>query len=264
MNKKCFVKRIPYNYGEDFKIIPLSDIHYGCAQCDVAALKKTLAQADKNTYFVGIGDMFDALCVTDKRYSKSGDVMKSDEVIDEQIDGLYKILEPYKDKFIGLLCGNHEYTIIKNCGSNPVKRLATLMETEYLGYSCFFKLLFTENGGRGRTVNFYAHHGFGNSRTQGGNLTRFSKLELNFLADIYLIGHIHQQQVDSSPYLTIQGDKLVSRNRYICLCGTYRKSLMDDNSITYEERSGFPPTQIGSLTITIKPNSNWVTIKVSD
>lgn len=264
MNKKAFLKRINYSYGDEFKIIPLSDIHFGCAQCDVAALKKQLSQADDKTFFIGIGDAFDALCVTDKRYSKSGDIMKGEEVIDEQVEELYKILSPYKEKFIGLLCGNHEFTIIKNCGSNPVKRLCTLMEVPYLGYSCFFKLIFSENGSRVRTVNFYAHHGFGTSRTQGGNLTRFSKLMLNFLADVYLVGHSHQMQSDSSPYLTIQGDKLVSRNRYLCICGTYRKSLMNDNSVTFEERCGFPPTQIGSLTITIKPDSQWATIKISD
>jgi len=264
LNKICIEKRIPYKYGEEFKLLPIFDVHYGHKLCDVAMLKKYLADnVDGKTYIVGGGDLLDSIVCTDKRYSKGVDGTKTEDIIDEQVDGLYKIFEPYKDKFVGCSCGNHEHTIVKNSGTNPVKRLCEKLNVPYMGYSSFFKLLFTENGSRVRTVMFYINHGYGGgSNTRGGNLTKYSKVPLNFDADCYLFGHVHMLQHDFYPYLSIVGNKLTAKKKYICICGTFKKSLDDDNTVTWEETKGMSPSFLGGLTIYLKPTYTWVDIKV--
>ena len=603
MNKKCITKRIEYSFGDTIKIKPLFDIHYGSTLCDVVELKKYLLDSDDKTYFVGGGDFLDSIIVTDKRYRKGNDIFNSEEIIDEQIDGLYKILEPYKDKFIGLgclsedtevltengwrfynevkkgdcvlslniendcmeykpiekiisyfvdkdlynikgcihdqlvtedhsvlykkrldnknkkdkekyyyttpnklklrtsiptcgkykegkininpdmaallgwvitkssflkedsgngiyiyqsvknqnfideiiqhlnnlgfeytienkkhsgertkelpwiaiyikakfakeirkfittknitreilntwdykslcilkeamikgvsvasynkntnsyqttyylankeladffaelciktntsislskrervqlykgydkpvntveysirilskkrklvrnitkvpykgivfdfsikdnhnfvcrrkgkpfitgNCGNHEDTIVQKCATNPIKRLCNKMSVPYLGYSWFLKLLFSEKGARGRTVIIHGHHGFGGgSRTQGADLTKYSKDISFYDASIFLRGHVHRLQFDEIPQLGIIGENLVNKPRILIICGSFKKSLNTNGDTTWEEKQGFPPVKIGGSTILIKPNSTWVDIKVS-
>lgn len=264
MNKKCITKRIEYSFGDTIKIKPLFDIHYGSTLCDVVELKKYLLDSDDKTYFVGGGDFLDSIIVADKRYRKGNDIFNSEEIIDEQIDGLYKILEPYKDKFIGLGIGNHEDTIVQKCATNPIKRLCNKMDVPYLGYSWFLKLLFSEKGARGRTVIIHGHHGFGGgSRTQGADLTKYSKDISFYDASIFLRGHVHRLQFDEIPQLGIIGENLVNKPRILIICGSFKKSLNTNGDTTWEEKQGFPPVKIGGSTILIKPNSTWVDIKVS-
>ena len=102
MNKICFEKRIEYKYGDGgIKIKPIFDVHYGHTLCDVAAFKKYLEDSDDKTWFIGGGDFLDSITVIDPRYRKSIDAFGSEEIIDEQVDGMFKILEPYKDKILG-------------------------------------------------------------------------------------------------------------------------------------------------------------------
>jgi len=257
-------KKIPYHYGETIKIKTIADIHYGHALCDVKALEYFLADSDKHTYFVGVGDFLDSIVVTDKRYRKSIDAISSEEIVDEQIDELYKILEPYKKQFINISLGNHEDTIVKKCGTNPAKRLAEKMGVPYTGYSCFIKLIMSENGGRGRTVIIHQHHGFGGGgRTSGGDLSKFARDASFYIGDIHLYGHVHRLQFDEIPRLGISGTKLIARPTILVICGTFKKSLTNTSTSTWEETMGFPPSKIGGATINIKPNNTWVNIDVT-
>lgn len=264
MNKICSGIKIPYTYGESIKLKPIFDVHYGSTLCDVRAFKKFLEDSDDKTYFIGGGDLLDSIVVTDKRYTKNIDAMETEEILDEQIDGLYSILEPYKERIIGTGLGNHEYTILKKCNTNPIKRLAEKLGTEYLGYSWFYKLTLSEKNSRGRTVIIYGNHGYGGgSRTQGADLTKYSKDTSYYSADIFMYGHVHRLQFDEIPRLGIVGNKLIAKPKVLVICGSFKKSLSDDTSVTWEQTCGFPPTKIGGPTISIKPNSTWCDISVS-
>ncbi|GEM_PF-6011919 len=48
------------------------------------------------------------------------------------------------------------------------------------------------------------------------------------------------------------------------ICGTFKKALAEDDTVTWEETKGFNPTYIGGLVISLKPNSVWVDVKVSE
>jgi hypothetical protein len=124
----------------------------------------------------------------------------------------------------------------------------------YLGYSGLFRLDFREPTGRGRTVVIRYHHGWASGRTPGGQLTGNVKDCLNWDADVYLYGHGHALHTYSIPRLGLSGEKLVSRDLTVCLCGTFLKTYIE-GSTTYSERKGYPPISVGSPRIFIRPKN---------
>jgi len=255
-------KRIEYKYGQTFKLKPIADVHLGARACDQKAFKAYLADSDEDTYFIGIGDLYDGISVKDKRYDISSDGMDGDDTLDQQIDLGCKLLEPYKDRLLGLAVGNHERTNIRG-GTNMIKRTCRRLGVENLGYSGLLKLVFSENGSRGRTVVLRYHHGWGGgSRTLGADLTKFSRDIAYWDANIFLYGHVHRRQTASQPRLSIKGEELIARDTVLCICGTFLKTYMDSTDATYSEVCGYPPVSVGGLTVSIKPTDDWVSIKV--
>ena len=257
-------KDIPYKYGDTIKILPLFDIHMGNTLCDEKALKKDLEAVDDQTYIIGGGDWLDSIIVKDsKRYRKSMDSTEGDDVIDEQINRMFYMVEPYKDRIIGLGTGNHEDSIVSHCSTNPIKRLCAALDVPFLGISSLIRLRFREKDGRGRTVLIRMHHGWGGgSRTQGADLTKFSKDVANWDADLFLYGHVHRRQDDRVPRLGLVGEKLISKPKVMVICGTYLKTYTQDHNVSYSEAKGYPPTEIGAPTIEITPDATWVKMSV--
>jgi len=254
---------IPYKYGDTIQIKPLFDIHYGNPLCDVQALKAYLEDSNDKTYFFGGGDMMDSIVTTDRRYAKSSDATGGDAIIDEQVEGLFAILEPYRDKIIGLGRGNHEDTIVKKCGTDPVWRLCAKLDVEYLGYSGLIRLRFRENSGRGRTVVIRWHHGWsGGARTPGASITRYSHDLKYWDADVYLYGHDHQRKSDRIPRIGLSGNNIVSKPQLIGVCGTYLKTYSTNEVASYSEIKGYPPIEIGGICLQITPTNNWVKMRI--
>lgn len=262
--------RLPYSGNDTIKIVALSDVHIGNRNCDLKRLKSDLSKIDELTYIIDMGDLLDSIIVKDaKRYQKSSDDTKGDAVLDEQIETAYDILKPYKEKIIGLTLGNHELAILKYCSTDPTRRLATLLSTIehkvlYLGMSWLMQIVLVhKSGGHSRTVVFRGHHGWGGgSRTQGADLTRYSRDVAYYSADVFLYGHVHRLQSDTIPRLGIFGNRLISKPKQMAICGTYLKTMSSSEVPTYSEAGGYPPVEVGCATIEIKPINDWVKIDI--
>ena len=259
--------RVPYKLGDTIRIKPIADVHLGNTYCDIEAFKRYLDDRDEHTYFLGIGDLMDDIITKDlKRYEKHSDDSETDYIVDEQVDRMEKLLSPLakEGRIIGLGEGNHERTISKYCGTNPIKRLCKRLDVTQLGYSGFVRLRFREKAGRGRTVMIYHHHGFGGgSRTEGADITKFARHASHFDADIYLYGHVHK--LDSHPVtrMAAVGDKWIAKPRHVIICGTYLRTLSKVADPTYAEMRGYTPTTIGGAICNIKPDPDyWVKIKI--
>jgi UDP-2,3-diacylglucosamine pyrophosphatase LpxH len=265
MKTKAETIHIPYVYGETIKIKPVADVHWESKHCDRRAFKAYLGDPDSQTYLIGLGDLFDCIIVSDvKRYRKSGDGTEGDDIINQAVDELFHVLEPFKSQIIGLGIGNHEDNIVKRCSVNPIKLLCDRLSVPYLGYSFLLRLIFRTDTGNGRTVIIRGHHGYGGgSRTQGADLTKFSKDMAHFDADIFIYGHVHKLQYDTVPRLSLVGDTLTARPKHLVICGTYLKTYSDSTDVTYAEASGYPPAKIGGAIISIQPSTPWVNVSVA-
>jgi hypothetical protein len=250
--------RIDYKYGETIQILPISDVHMGSEYCDEQGFKKWLDR-HQGAYLLGNGDLMDMVITSDlKRYRKTSDGTEGDDIVDQQIGRMYQYLKPFKGRIIGLGTGNHEDSITKHCGTNPMKRLCEMLGCKFLGYTWLIKLLFSsDKGGRGRAVVIYGTHGWGGgSRTQGADLTKFSKHIGSWDADCFLFGHVHRKQSDRIPRLGLAADKaltLVAKPQLIGITGTWLKTLSATADPTYSELKGYPPVEIGGLVLNIKP-----------
>lgn len=246
---------IPYtSRTEIFKLKPIFDVHMGSALFDKGAFMKYLEDVDEHTYLLFGGDVMDSIIVTDPRYRKSGDATDTDAVIDDQVEEACKILTPFKDRILFIGDGNHEVEVAKRHGTNPGKRLAKALGVPHLGESWFLKLNFSNNGGAGRSIIIYGHHGYGGGgRTEGGSLTKYSKVIAYNFADIYLFGHDHDKVFKEIPRMYWGKTKIQARNVIVALCGSFKRNMTQDDVTTWEESKGFFPKCIGGFTIGIKP-----------
>ena len=256
--------RVPYKYGQTIKIKPLFDVHLGNKYCDKKAFLKYLADSDDLTYFIGGGDMLDSITVTDWRYEKHADDTKTDAVVDEQVKAMVDILEPYKDKIIGLGRGNHEKTIIKKCGTDPAARVCEALGVPYLGYSWFIRFILHEDGSRARTIRIRGHHGYGGGgRTEGGEITKYWREANEWEADVFLYGHTHHLKADHKDRMAVAGNTLIARPKHLALCGTYLRTFSETTDSTYSEEAGYKPSSIGGVTVHIQPDSSWAKVWIS-
>lgn len=259
-----YTYRIPYKYGQTIRLKPFFDSHIGHRYSDTKAIQKYLADSDENTYLLGGGDTIDAIITSDlKRYRKGDDATEGQAVIDEQVDYTERLVKDnFKGHIIGLMLGNHEGTILKKCGVNPIRHLCKSLDCKSLGRSCLIKLIFREEKGRGRTLMIYAHHGWGGgTRTVGGSITKYSKMLPYWEADIFLFGHDHKLDTHKESRLSMVGNKLISRPKRMYLCGTFLKTLSTTDEPTYSEEAGFPPVEIGGLNLSIRPDRDWLSIE---
>lgn len=264
--RRCDTKiirhQIPYVYGDTISLKPIADVHIGNKLCDMAAFKKYLASDDK-ALFIGLGDLMDSIIIADRRYQKSMDGTQDDGIIDEQVNTMYEVLKDYAPRIVGLGEGNHERVVTNRYGSNPTKRLCELLNVPYLGYTWICKLVLRENDGRGRSVSIYGHHGWGGGKTQGADLTKYSKIMAFYDCDIFLFGHTHRLVVDRIERLGLSGDKLIAKPQHMAVCGTFLKTISPDETPSWAETKGFQPARIGAPTISIKPNNSWVDINIT-
>lgn len=260
-------KVLTYKFGDTFTLKPLFDIHLGNKACDERAFKQYLAESDESTYFIGGGDLMDAVIVSDaKRYRKGIDASPTDDIIDYQVDRTAAMLYPYRERILGLGSGNHEDNLVTRCSVDMTRRLCRLLDVPYIGYSGLYRLRFREpttNGdnGRVRTIDIRYHHGWAAGRTPGGQLTSNTKDVMHWDADIFLYGHGHKLLTDTVSRLSVVGEcKLTSKDLVICLCGTFLKTYILGET-TYSEKKGYSPIRIGSPYITIRPTREGVQLK---
>lgn len=270
MKDNILVYPIQYKSRKDIiKIKPLMDLHKGSKGCDLRAFKAFIKDVDDLTYFYTNGDLWDAIYFRDKRFKASGhDNTDQDDPIDIEVDEMVELLSPIKDKLICIGHGNHEEQVLKTCGTNMSKRLAKALNVPYLGYSFWFRLNLSWNGGgKVRNVDIFSTHGFGGgTRTEGGSITKYSKFADRFLCDILVVGHDHRKQYVRYPVLGIRGVtdvKLISQPKLVCLGGSWKKAYSNDTSATWEETKGFTASEIGGITIEIKVGEPGVYLNVS-
>lgn len=254
-----------------YKIKPIGDVHLGSSYCDLRSFKKFLREDDDPyTFFFGIGDLFDAVVQTDWRYIPSAIAHgKRDDFIDAAVRDMCYLLEPYKDRIICLGLGNHEKTILKKANTNMVKRVCRELDVPYAGYSFFIDLSLIKVAKDGKRITkshrvvIRAHHGWGSgSRTQGYPLTKYAHDIKNYEADVYCYGHDHRLMSDHMDVIVPCGDSIDARKKFICLTGTFLRTLSKTTDAAYGEEAGYPPAPVGGLTIKIKPERVGVKIDV--
>ena len=242
----------------------LSDLHVQNPEADLDRLNRDLESIkdDDKAYIIGNGDWFDAIVVTDPRYTKTSDKTEGAAIINESIYELRNIMEPYKDKCLGIGIGNHENTYIKKCGADPVLLLCDLLsidthKVKHLGYSAIVRFRFEhESGGSIKSFIYYQHHGWGaGMQTEGGSITKYARHAKNWRASLHVYGHDHHKVFKELPTrlgMASQTCKWQEEKEHLILAGSYLKTLNKLNYPTYSEEKGLHPTPLGCVIVSLQ------------
>jgi hypothetical protein len=256
-------KTLPYDSRSDatWYLVPLGDVHRGNRNFDEDRFYKTIefVKNEPHAIVLGMGDYSDCISAQDRRHDYNA-IDKNYLTPDSQYEQVTKDLMPIKDKIIGLLDGNHDYTFWQRHNHNYVDYLAKDLGTEYAGISAYVRLRFrrvSETGTRANLVmNLYAHHGWTGSRTDSYKVKTIQDLATIFPGlHGYLMGHVHQIG-EAPPTISLYVDnsgKIREWSQKYIFTGSYIKGY-EEGIGSYVEARAYRPTSLGSPIIEIKPN----------
>ena len=251
---------------EWYNIIPLGDTHLGNIGCELKALQNMVnwIKEKDNTYWIGMGDYIDAINYSDPRfdpktlstkYIAEGNI---DKCIQMQINDIVDILEPIKDKCLGLLRGNHEETVRKYYHFDVLYEMAkdlNLNRNLLLYDTAIIRMRFKRAGKAVNMYDIYVSHGNIGGRTYVAKANRLSYLVAEHDADIYLLAHSHIKlaQMRTKRYFNRTG-KYCKKKIVQAMTGCFLSGYTVGKT-SYVEKMMFPPTDIGCVKIMLKPDT---------
>lgn len=244
------------NAGQ-FKIIAFGDVHYGAKACHLKRFEKNVLarNADNpNAYFLCMGDALDLIGPKDPRF-RPDEGMGFEDFVDAQIDGFVALFKKHKippHRILGMGLGNHEDSIRKFYGTDPVHRMCKALETEHLGYCFALRLKTRVNGACKYPISIMGHHGFAGGRKEGAAVNAYTDwMHRHPGHNIYLFGHNHKKWFHKVPVVEIDFNKReqVDRSVLVGNTGTYLRTYSKGVVPTYSEKKGFYPVELGHLEI---------------
>ena len=267
-----------------FRVYDIADAHLGTRACCESKLIADIesVRADTHSFWLGTGDTGEYITVTDKRFDPTvlaewveiKDLGKLGKHIAKHVRDTFR---PIKHKCLGMCYGNHEASYMKYQDQMGLHSwLCTELGVPNMEYSALFDLVFVRNprvktpkmyltllssmeGCTRTSFRFYIHHGAGWAVTPGGKLNRLIKFMNAFEADVYMIGHVHDQV--GKRKITVGANAnctdIVARHKVGIISGSYLKTYMQGVT-TYGERAGYEATALGAGFVTIKPETREV------
>jgi len=260
---------------EETLILPIGDIQYGPESCDEDRLQRHIEWGVKEgAYFLGMGDYCDFGSPSNRRRLRSdlakGTLYESspfDEVAQNHLERLGKILEPTKGRWLGLLQGHHYWEF--EDGTTTDTRLCQFLDAPYLGTCAFVQITFAPEERRSNrgdpSFTIWCHHGEGSGQTQAAPINRLEHIIKTFEADVYLIGHHHKKATvkvqRTSPIFAKRGgrNKLTHKNLILASTGGFLKGYMEGSSKhgraqgSYVEAGMLTPVALGGVAIWARP-----------
>lgn len=268
--------QLPVNYN----LFLVGDAHVGSILHYEKGFQSMLhdVMSEKNNYVCLTGDLIEAICVDDKRFSPET-VEASMLTPISQSNYICKLLEPIKERILVVLEGNHELKLQRVGNITRDLICASLFgeskKTKHYGtYSC--KLIVSDKKGT-LMHKIFLTHGYGTlSSVADDPIRRESNMKLSLkrrlqykAGDCILqsMSHCHQLLVvepTKELYLTDDGDELkqhythagsedfrIPENlRFYCATGSFLKTF-HVGATSYSERFGYNPAELGYIKVEI-------------
>jgi len=256
--------------SEVFSLHTIGDVHWGnsnCARDRVEADVERIA-ADPLARVLLMGDLGDYIGQADKRWDAAtiSPEVKAADLADWGMyiaKGIVKLLRPLRGKIVGSLEGNHESTFSARQAQQMHAWTCAELGVRNFGFSCFFDLTFERSGAGNsrRAYRIFAHHGAGAAQSPGGKINRLVSFMNFHEADVYLVGHVHEQDVKRIETLaaSTKCDRLISRKKLGLFTGTYLRTYAEGFKANYSERAGYRPVPLGCSVVEFQPfGHDWV------
>ena len=271
--------------SDDIKSVYFSDIHWmakACAEKEVLRQRDAILN-DPNTFWIGGGDYGEFIGFGDAKRFDPDAVAEHVKVSDmarlgqKTYEAVRDIFKPIAHKCLGLIVGNHEKQYMRRMQQEDLHGwLCTELGVPNLGYSCFMDLVFCRASNvdepslqakkpprRGyrrhnatETFRVFCHHGAGAAQTKGGKINRLVKFMQNFDADIFFMGHVHDNVGTRITPLGASKDctEICHKEKIGVVSGSYLKTYCQGVT-TYGEQKGYDPVTLGAAWVKINPAS---------
>lgn len=255
--------------GKPFKFIPFGDIHRDSDMFSDTKWKEFLryAKAQKNAYFLGLGDYTDGMSTSERKaISSSGmhdtTIRSMERYYEGWTDRLYKELSFMEGRCMGLIGGNHFFDIGNGYTTDTL--LAERLGTKFLGVCSFLRMSITITSSTGKSmgtkknIDIFAHHGKGGGTLAGSTFNTVEKMANVAEADIYLMGHDHKKGVvPGAPRLTAHsarggGIRMRERQPFYGRTGSFLKAY-EDGKVSYNVDACRTPASLGWIEFEITP-----------
>lgn len=175
-------------HSEDIYIIPLSDVHIGEKGFNEKLLDDIIKRVKEtnNLYVMLLGDLINNGTKTSK-----SDVYHEVMTPHEQVNYIVDKLKPIKNKILGMVSGNHEDRTARDSGVDLSNVIADFLDLPYDSASVTYQVRHGKFGSGKNNYVIYTTHGFGGGATKGAKSNKLLKLSELCIADLYVMGHIH-------------------------------------------------------------------------
>lgn len=183
---------------EEAHIYPLADWHLGDEHADEALIHRILQAVKDDPY---------ALCLLNGDLMNTATKQSVSDIYSEQlspmkqIDALCTMLNPIRDKIIGVTTGNHEARVYRTDGIDMMRLVCRELCVEKMyspeGVLVFLRFGTAKKSGRHMDSNpkqcysIYMTHGVGGGRKEGSKILRLVDMAAIIDADIYVMSHDH-------------------------------------------------------------------------
>lgn len=248
--------------NEPIYLIPFGDVHKSSPMHSKEKWQDFLAWAKtkKRCYFLGMGDYQDLGSSSERTILGNPNLHEStyktlEQLYLAQVKAFAKDIDFMKGRLIGLIEGNH-YGVFSN-GINTDQKLCELMGCKYLGVNSLIRLVLKPKSKHNiaMSVDIFAHHGRGGSRTSGASMNPVERMMDIADAQIYLMGDNHQKGIVPKSRIKLSGQhNLISKQYKVLLIrtGSFLESY-EDGQQSYVVDMNLPPTDLGVVKIELTP-----------
>lgn len=237
---KVKVVELPAEYKCCY-LIPFSDLHIGDPNFDEQKFMRYVdwVKSVEETRVILVGDIMN----TATKESVS-DTYSEEFNPNQQLKYAVKLLEPIREKIIGVTSGNHERRIMKSTSIDTSELLAQQLGCYYRKDGLLLKIRLGKQKANGKKVAYitYATHGFGGGKKPGGKINNLKSLAEILLADIYIMGHVH--------FMTTFQDIFFLPDPRNNTVQEMKRTFVSSSSFVkwggYSEQFGFSPSKLGT------------------
>lgn len=115
--------------GRTIRLYAVADVHIGARECDLQGFEKFLArvQSEKDSYIVLVGDI-----ISNGLKDSLTNVYEETMPPSAQVEKAFELLEPVKDKILGVVGGNHELRSRKHVDLDPMYTICVMLGIGHL------------------------------------------------------------------------------------------------------------------------------------
>jgi len=262
MESKSIEIRSPFRI--DQSIYLLGDVHIGSANFARPEFVKSVNMIkESGGYWIGMGDYVDCITTRDPRFNPF-EIAKEFGVRDmanlpmAQANEFMKLIEPIKDKCLGLISGNHEDKYRQHNGTDITDYICQTIGATNLRQKAWINLrILDEASGKQRaTVTMCLAHGAGGGGMREGYPTNKAYDTFRWdIADIHAMGHLHRMACDRAIHNEYLYDVLKQRPSWYIVNGCYMHKATIGSEGYFENRAG-KESDIGMVKISLSGNTD--------